>query len=84
MDEDDAPEIEISIEPIAEELERLGVTEGEFEQALSLALDDHHDRIDEADEPDEVPGLGEVLLVLKGKTVTLGEVAEIRIVGGLD
>ncbi len=78
-EDDDLPEVEIHIEPIAERLEAHGITEDDFAEALSEALDEYHDLLDDSDEDDTVPPVDQLVLKIKGKDVPILELAEIRI-----
>jgi hypothetical protein len=80
-DPEDEDGVEIEIEPRVEDLQALGVGMEEFEAALMAALDSDDRRIDldDAARPFE-----ETELILGGKTVRLGDVADVAVTGGFE
>ena len=87
-DDDDLPEVEIHIDPIPERLEAHGITEDEFAEALSEALDEYHDLLDDDDDEedgdDSIPAVDQLILKIKGKDVPILELAEVRIEGDMN
>jgi hypothetical protein len=80
--EDDLPEIEIHIEPIADRLNSLGISQEEFEEALADAIDDYHDLLDAADDLDAAPSVEQLVLHINGQDYPILDLAEVRIEGG--
>lgn len=85
--DDDLPEVEIHIDPIPERLEAHGITEDEFAEALSEALDEYHDLLDDDDndeDDDSIPAVDQLVLKIKGKDVPILDLAEVRIEGDMN
>lgn len=82
-DGDDEGDIEITIQPRDEDLERIGVSPEEFETALNATLEAFDKSID-ADDPEAATPLEDAEIVLAGQAYRLQEVADIEISGDID
>jgi len=83
-DEEELQEVEIIIDPRIDRLEELGISLEEFEEAVSRTLDAFHDLVESQGDPDAVPDIDQLKVMIKGTLHLLGDIAEITISGHLD
>lgn len=73
-------EMEISIAPKHDMLEKLGITIEAFEEALELALTKHEELASREDVEDEdIPTIDEIPVEIHGEILMLGELAIIEV-----
>lgn len=72
-------EIAITFHPREEDLEKLGITLQQFEDALLDALDTH-DGLD----PESAPAFEEIMIEVAGQQVRLGDIADVEMSATLD
>jgi hypothetical protein len=78
-DDGHADPIEIHIDPRFDDLEALGITLEDLEEALPPALDAYHDRIEGRADAVELPDLEDLTVVVQGRSFRLGDIADIAI-----
>ncbi len=68
-----------NIDPREDELERLGIDQGDFEQALYAALDSQGESLEAAEGTDVSSTLEDIALSIGGKSYRLGDLAHVSI-----
>ena len=81
MDDEAFQEIELRIDPRVNRLEELGISLGEFEAAVSKAMDERVDAAEKLSEQEELPPIEEVEVEIREMRLQLEDIAEIRISG---
>ena len=78
-DDDEGGEFEVNIDPREEDLERRGIDQAAFEEALYAALDAQGDALEASGEGDVAKNLEGLALTIAGKTYRLGDLADVSI-----
>ena len=78
-DDDEGGEFEVNIDPREDELERLGIEQEDFEQALYAALDAQGETLEGTESGDVSTTLEAVSLTIRGETYRLGDLAYVTI-----
>ena len=76
---DGGGEFEVNIDPREDELERLGIDQEDFEQALYTALDAQGETLEAAEGGDVSTTLEDISLTIRGKAYRLGDLAYVSI-----
>lgn len=78
-EEDDGGEFEVNIDPREDELERLGIDQTDFEEALYAALDAQGETLEATEGGDVATTLEDITLSIKGTSYRLGDLAYVSI-----
>ena len=79
LDEDEGGEFEVNIDPREDELERLMIDQGDFEEALYAALDAQGETLESTEGGQVANTLEAITLTIKGKDYRLGDLAYVTI-----
>ena len=80
IDHDDAGgEFEVNIDPREDDLERLGIDQADFEEALYAALDAQGETLEQGGSDDVARSLEDLPLSIAGKSYRLGDLANVSI-----
>ncbi len=77
--EDEGGEFEVNIDPREDDLERLGIDQADFEEALYAALDAQGETMEEDGSDNVARSLEELSLTIAGKSYRLGDLANVSI-----
>ena len=81
-DETSDDEVEVMIVPREEALERLGVAQEAFEDALADAIDKYHEMIEGLSDEEDAPSVEDMPVTIGDRSYRLGDLAEIEIADG--
>jgi hypothetical protein len=79
LDDDEGGEFEVNIDPREDELERLKIDQGDFEEALYAALDAQGETLESTEGGQVANTLEAITLTIKGKSYRLGDLAYVTI-----
>jgi hypothetical protein len=84
VDDEGEIEVEIHFEPHPGVLQRLGLSEDQFEEALMEALEVHEAQAASATDEASLPAFEDITLTINGETHRLGDLAEVTISADFD
>ena len=77
--DDEGGEFEVNIDPREDDLDRFGIDQADFEEALYAALDAQGETLESSESEDVAKSLEELTLTIAGKPYRLGDLANVSI-----
>ena len=77
--EDAGGKFEVNIDPREDDLDRLGIDQADFEEALYTALDAQGETLEQGGSDDVARSLEDLPLTIAGKSYRLGDMANVSI-----